>query len=165
MNVRTRALVESDWIEVEKIYSEGIGGGNATFEAEPPSWEAFDSSRHPGLRLVAVDETRILGWAAASPTSARPVYSGVVEHSVYVAEAARGRGVGAALLDALIVLARDLGMWTIQSGIFPENTASLALHESHGFRHVGRRERIALMSYGPYAGTWRDTILVELRLP
>jgi L-amino acid N-acyltransferase YncA len=163
--VQIRPFTASDWSEVERIYAEGIGTGNATFEAEPPSWEVFDNGRHPDLRLVAVDETGIVGWAAASPTSARPVYSGVVEHSVYVADAARGRGIGAALLDALVDAARRHGVWTIQSGIFPENMASLALHDSRGFRRVGHRERIALMSYGPFAGTWRDTILVELRLP
>jgi L-amino acid N-acyltransferase YncA len=160
-----RPLEQRDWPEVERIYAEGIRGGHATFEPAPPSWESFDTSRHPALRLVATDGTGIVGWAAASPTSSRPVYSGVVEHSVYVAAAARGRGVGGALLAALVDEATRQGIWAIQSSIFPENSASLALHDRHGFRRVGHRERIALMSYGPLAGAWRDTILLELRLP
>ena len=106
---------------------------------------------------------RILGWAAASPVSSRLVYAGVVEHSVYVDPDARGQGVGRTLVEALIARAEAAGVWTIQSSIFPENTASLALHDALGFRRVGRRERIALMSYGPMQGTWRDTILIEHR--
>jgi phosphinothricin acetyltransferase len=105
----------------------------------------------------------VLGWAAASPVSSREVYRGVAEHSVYVASAARGRGIGGELLAALIESSEAAGIWTLQSGIFPENLGSLALHEAHGFRIVGRRERIALMSYGPMAGLWRDVLLVERR--
>jgi L-amino acid N-acyltransferase YncA len=158
-----RPIGRGDWPAVEAILREGIEGGHATFESAPPSWEAFDAGRHPELRLVAVDGADVLGWAAASRVSSRPVYAGVVEHSVYVAASARGRGVGGSLLEALITVAEQHGVWTIQSGIFPENTASLRLHEKHGFRVVGRRERIALMTYGPMAGTWRDTILMERR--
>ena len=158
-----RPLRQDDWPAVEAIFREGIDGGHATFESAPPTWEEFDAGKRPELRLVAVDATDVLGWAAASSVSTRPVYAGVVEHSVYVADAARGRGVGSALLTALIAAAEQQGVWTIQSGIFPENTASLRLHNKQGFRVVGRRERIALMTHGPLAGTWRDTILVEHR--
>ncbi|GAB2450635.1 phosphinothricin acetyltransferase [Conyzicola lurida] len=158
-----RPLGEDDWPAVEAIYREGIDSGHATFESSPPTWEGFDAGKHPDLRIVAVDDSGVLGWAAASPVSGRPVYSGVVEHSVYVAATARGRGVGGLLLAGLIDIAERHGIWTIQSSIFPENIASLQLHQRHGFREVGRRERIALMGYGPEAGVWRDTILVERR--
>lgn len=161
-----RPLTPADWPAVEGIYREGIATGHATFEAEPPSWEAFDAGKLPGLRLVATDaDGAVEGWAAASPVSARPVYRGVVEHSVYIAAAARGRGIGGALLGAFIAAADAAGIWTIQSSIFPENTASLRLHEHHGFRTVGTRERIALMGHGPLAGVWRDTVLIERRRP
>ncbi|MCU1405755.1 MAG: N-acetyltransferase [Glaciihabitans sp.] len=158
-----RALTASDWPQVEAIYREGISTGHATFEPEPPSWETFDLGKLPGQRLVAVEDDTVLGWAAASPTSTREVYRGVAEHSVYVAESARGRGIGDALLGALITSTEAAGIWTLQSGIFPENVGSLTLHVSHGFRVVGTRERIALMTYGPLAGTWRDVYLVERR--
>jgi len=158
-----RGLEKTDWPAVESIFREGIDGGHATFESSPPTWEAFDTGRRRELRLVAVDGTDVLGWAAASAVSSRPVYSGVVEHSVYVAGSARGRGIGGALLAGLIAAAERNDVWTIQAAIFPENAASLRLHAKHGFRVVGRRERIALMTHGPMAGTWRDTILVEHR--
>jgi len=158
-----RQLRRDDWSAVEAIFREGIDSGHATFEAHTPTWETFDASKHPQLRVVAVDDAGILGWAAASQVSTRPVYSGVVEDSVYVAAAARGRGVGSHLLDGLIRIAEAHGIWTIQSSIFPENAASLKLHLHHGFREVGRRERIALMTYGPLSGVWRDTIVVERR--
>ncbi len=117
-----------------------------------------------GMRLVAVDEADlVVGWVAASAVSSRPAYCGVVEHSVYIDRAARGNGVGRLLLDAFIAAAEDAGIWTIQSSIFPENTASLKLHEGAGFRVVGRRERIAKSGAGPRAGEWRDTILIERR--
>ncbi|MCM6762679.1 GNAT family N-acetyltransferase [Rathayibacter sp. ZW T2_19] len=160
-----RAMLPEDWAAVETIYREGIATGHATFEAEPPTWEAFDAGKLDVGRLAAVEGEQILGWAALSPVSRRPVYRGVVEHSVYVAAAARDRGVGAALVRALIDAADDAGLWTIQSSIFPENTASLALHDRVGFRRVGTRERIALMTHGPASGIWRDTVLVERRRP
>jgi phosphinothricin acetyltransferase len=154
-----RAMDAGDWPAVRAIYADGIAGGQATFETEPPSWEDFDAGRHPHLRLVAADDRgTVLGWAAASPTSARAVYAGVAEHSVYVATAARGRGVGRLLLGALVDVAEAAGVWTLQSGIFPENAASLALHARLGFRVVGRRERVAR-----HHGTWRDVLLVERR--
>jgi L-amino acid N-acyltransferase YncA len=149
-----------DWPTVEAIYAEGIATGDATFETAAPSWEEFDAGRLSDHRLVAVEEGRIVGWAALSPTSARPCYQGVVEHSVYVAETARNRGVGRALMEALVTGADAAGLWTIQTSIFPENAASLALHERVGFRVVGRRERIAQLD-----GAWRDTLLLERRSP
>ncbi|GAA0995118.1 GNAT family N-acetyltransferase [Subtercola frigoramans] len=161
--IQVRGLEEADWPHVRRIYAEGIATGHATFEPEPPTWHAFDNGKHSKLRLVAVDDGTVIGWAAASPVSSRPVYAGVVEHSVYIANSARGGGVGHLLLAALVNAAEQAGIWTIQSSIFPENTASLRLHEKHGFRVVGRREHIALMAYGPLAGSWRDTILIERR--
>jgi len=153
-----RALVPSDWPAVERIYAQGIGTRAATFETEPPTWEQFDAGRLREHRLVAVEEETVVGWAAVSPTSARECYAGVVEHSVYVAEEARGRGIGSALLQALVESAEAAGVWTIQSSIFPENEASVRLHERAGFRVVGRRERIARLD-----GVWRDTVLIERR--
>jgi L-amino acid N-acyltransferase YncA len=158
-----RTLVPEDWPQVEAIYREGIGTGHATFESHPPSWDDFDSSKFPHQRLVAVTENVVVGWAAASPTSTRDVYRGVAEHSIYIAAHARGRGIGDSLLSALIESTEAAGMWTLQSAIFPENTSSLRLHEHHGFRIVGRRERIAQMNHGPLAGAWRDVYLVERR--
>lgn len=162
--IRIREMDAADWPAVERIFAEGIAGGEATFEIETPTWEAFDSGRLRTPRLVAEDPSAgVLGWVAASVVSSRAVYRGVVEHSVYVGEAARGRGVGAALLDAFVAAADGAGIWTIQSSVFPENVASLRLHERAGFRVVGRRERIARSRLGPHAGQWRDTILIERR--
>lgn len=155
---------ESDWPAVRRIYAEGIATGQATFEARAPDWSYFDQSRLATPRLVAEGPGGgILGWAAVSAISARPVYSGVVEHSIYVSEAARGRRIGSVLLRALIQATEDGGIWTIQASVFPENEASLKLHLAHGFRIVGRREKIALMPHGPAAGQWRDTVLIERR--
>jgi len=158
-------MVAADWEEVRAVHGEGIATGHATFEAEPPpSWDAFDAGRDPAHRLTArAGDAPLLGWAAVSPVSVRPAYAGVVEHSVYVAATARGRGVGRLLLAALIASTEAAGVWTLQSSIFPENTASLALHAAAGFRRVGVRRRIARMPSGPLAGTWRDTVLVERR--
>ncbi|MGN6218886.1 MAG: GNAT family N-acetyltransferase [Microbacterium sp.] len=161
---RVRVMEQADWPVVERIYAQGIEDGEATFEVATPSWDAFDSGKLPGLRLVAADDDgTVRGWVAASPVSSRPAYRGVVEHSVYVDRAARGHGLGRLLLGEFIAAAEDAGVWTIQSSIFPENTASLRLHEAAGFRVVGRRERIARAGVGPHAGTWRDTILIERR--
>jgi phosphinothricin acetyltransferase len=159
-----RLMQRADWPAVERIYAAGILGGNATFDAEPPSEEAFFAHRIPELSIVAETGAGIVGWAAASPVSSRPVYSGVVEHSVYVAAEATGRGVAGALLASLAERARTAGYWSIQSAIFPENTASIALHRKAGFREVGRMERIARASHGPFAGRWRDTLVFQLRL-
>lgn len=165
--LRFRPMVRSDWPDVATIYQTGIATGHATFEsATPADWAAFAAGKHPNLSVVAVDSTdRILGWAAASPVSARTVYAGVVEHSIYIHSEAIGHGVGTQLLSTFLDLADHAGIWTIQSSIFPENTPSLRLHERAGFRVVGRRERIARMTHGPHAGRWRDTILVERRTP
>ncbi len=151
------------------IYRAGIDEGDATFETAAPDWRTFDAAKLPGHRFVALEGVRsddeggsrdgtVLGWVAASAVSDRCAYAGVVEHSVYVAPAARGRGVAAALLRALVESTEAAGIWTIQSGIFPENTASLALHERAGFRVVGVRERV-----GRHHGRWRDVVLVERR--
>ena len=153
-----RPLAQEDWPAVEAIHAEGIATGQATFETAPPSWEEFDASRLRDHRLVAVEDGEVVGWAALSPTSSRECYAGVVEHSVYVAESVRGRGVGRALMEALIAGADAAGLWTIQTSIFPENGASVALHERVGFRVVGRRYRIAKLN-----GVWRDTLLLERR--
>ncbi|UKA56644.1 N-acetyltransferase family protein (plasmid) [Arthrobacter sp. FW305-BF8] len=164
--VTLRSMARSDWPAVRRIYQEGIDTGHATFEAEAPGWEAFNDSRLPRHRLVAEDgEGRILGWAAVSPVSARPVYSGVVEHSVYVAAQARGLGLGTALLRALATSTESDGIWTIQASVFPENEASLRLHLANGYGVVGRRQRIARMPHGPLTGQWRDTVLIERRSP
>lgn len=162
--VKIRPLAMTDWSSVEAIFAEGIATGHATFEAAPPSWETFDSGKKSHSRLVATGtDGEILGWVAASAVSSRDVYAGVVEHSVYVADAARGRGIGRALLEAFIDSAEAHGVWTIQSSIFPENAASIGLHAEFGFRSIGRRERVAKMTYGPFAGRWRDTVLMERR--
>ena len=154
-----RALREEDWPAVAAIWADGIATGNATFETEVPSWDEFDRTRLPGHRLVAVDGD-VVGWAALTPTSSRDCYAGVAENSVYVAAGARGRGVGLALLDALLQGADAAGIWTVQTSIFPENEASVALHLRVGFRVVGRRERIAKLD-----GAWRDTLFLERRSP
>jgi L-amino acid N-acyltransferase YncA len=144
--------------QVLAIYQAGIDEGNATFETRSPAWPQFTAGKLAAHRYVATADGIVLGWVAASPVSARPAYAGVVEHSVYVAASARGRGVGRALLDALIASTEAAGIWTIQSAVFPENAASLSLHRRAGFRVVGTRERIA-----QHHGRWRDTVLIERR--
>jgi phosphinothricin acetyltransferase len=164
LSLEIRPLEPTDWPAVREIFQQGIDGGNATFESQTPDWEAFDSGKRDDLRLVAVRDGDIVGWVAASAVSSRAVYEGVVEHSVYVSSDQQGQGVGRALLDAFLELADARGVWTVQSSIFPENTASLRLHERAGFRTVGRRERIGLQATGPWAGQWRDTVLIERRV-
>jgi phosphinothricin acetyltransferase len=151
-------MLSEQWPQVERIYREGIATGNATFETESPGWENWDAKHHRHSRLIALDGIGLLGWAALSPVSTRRVYAGVAEVSVYVAQAARGRGVGRALLTALVEQAEENGIWTLQAGIFPENRASIALHKVFGFREVGVRERI-----GQLRGVWRDVLLLERR--
>ncbi|NII52176.1 MULTISPECIES: GNAT family N-acetyltransferase [Frigoribacterium] len=167
MSVTVRAMAPDDWPAIEQIYQEGIDTGNATFETRTPTWDAFDAGKLAAHRFVAVDDTAgaVLGWVAASATSARPAYAGVVEHSVYVTAAARGRGIGWELLSAFLDSVDASDIWTVQSSIFPENGASLALHDRAGFRRIGTRERIARSEAGPYAGVWRDTVLIERRSP
>ena len=159
--MRIVPLEVEHWPQVEAIYAAGIATGHATFESEPPTWERFSGSR--SHRFVALDQDRVLGWVAATPVSDRCVYAGVVEHSVYVDPAAAGRGVARALLDALVDSTESAGVWTIQSGVFPENTASLRLHAAAGFEVVGTRRRLGLMTHGPLAGHWRDVLLLERR--
>jgi L-amino acid N-acyltransferase YncA len=162
--LRTVPLAATHWPWVAAVYAAGIEEGHATFETEVPRWEDFDAARLADHRFVALDADRgLVGWVACSPTSTRPVYRGVVEHSVYVDPAARGRGVGRALLDALVASTEAAGIWTIQSGIFPENVASLALHRAAGFVEVGVRRRLGLMRGGPCDGRWRDVVLLERR--
>ena len=156
--VELRPMTAGDWESVERIWREGIATGHATFETETPTWQEFDAARLPGHRLVAELDGEVVGWAALSPVSRRPCYEGVAENSVYVAASARGRGVGRALMEALVAAADAAGIWTIQTSVFPENEASLLLHERVGFRVVGRRERIARLD-----GAWRDTLFLERR--
>ena len=156
-----RAMTADDWPAVAAIYEAGIETGNATFETSVPSWEQWDRSRLDGHRLVAVDPDQlVVGWAALSGVSDRCAYAGVAENSVYVHPDRRGHGVGRVLLEALIARSEEAGIWTIQTGIFPENTASIALHERCGFRIIGRRERISRLN-----GVWRDTLSLERRSP
>ena len=165
-------MTAADWPAVEAVYAEGIATGDATFETATPTWDVFERSHLAGHMLVAerggeesdggergADGGEVVGWAALAPTSKRPCYAGVVECSVYVASGTRGTGVGRALMEALVGRAAAAGLWTIQTNIFPENEASVALHERMGFRIVGRREQIAQLH-----GVWRDTLLLELRL-
>ena len=171
--IRLRRMRAEDWPDVERIYRQGIDAGNATFEAHVPDFAHFDAAKLPFGRLVAIetepdagadpDAGAVLGWIAASAVSAREVYRGVVEHSVYVDETARGRGVGRALLEGFLAEADDAGIWTVQASIFPENDASRRLHAALGFRTIGHRERVARATVGPWAGRWRDTILIERR--
>ena len=151
-------MCKKHWPQVEAIYRAGIATGNATFETETPTWDEWDARHLPFGRLVARQQEDLLGWAALSPVSTRKVYVGVAEVSVYLAESARGKGHGRTLLQASIESSEKNGIWTLQAGIFPENTASIRLHQSCGFRIVGRRERI-----GRLHGRWRDTVLMERR--
>jgi L-amino acid N-acyltransferase YncA len=156
-----RPMGPGDAGQVLAVYQAGLDTGQASFETAAPGWEAFDAAKLPGHRFTAADaDGRVLGWVAASPVSARRVYAGVIEHSVYVSPGHHRRGIGAALLRALIGSTEEAGIWTIQSSIFPENTASLRLHQQAGFRVVGTRERIAR-----HHGQWRDTVLIERRSP
>lgn len=156
-------MTEQDWDDVCSIFVQGLKTGNATFETEAPDWTNWDRSHLKQPRLVARVGNTVVGWGALSPVTGRCVYSGVAEISLYVAASARRQGVGSALLTALIERAEQCGIWTLQGGVFPENVASLGLVKKHGFREVGRRERLGKMLYGPLAGTWRDVVLVERR--
>ena len=151
-------MTDGDWDAVRAIYLEGIATGNATFETEAPGWEAWNNNHRPDCRLVVRSGEKVLGWAVLSPVSRRPVYSGVAEVSVYVAAEARGMGVGKALLGALIEESEGAGIWSLQAGIFKENTASIALHSGVGFREIGFQER-----KGALDGVWRDVMLLERR--
>jgi phosphinothricin acetyltransferase len=158
--VTVTAMSPADWPAVRSIYDEGIATGNATFETASPSWEEWDAGHIPGHRLVARQGDRVVGWAAISPVSDRCAYIGVAESSVYVTAGARGLGVGRRLMDELIAGTDAAGIWTLQTGIFPENEPSLRLHQACGFRVVGIRERI-----GQLRGRWRDVLFLERRRP
>jgi L-amino acid N-acyltransferase YncA len=150
---------DADWEQAREIFVQGIATGNATFETEAPSWEQWNSSHFSCCRLVARGpDGRLLGWVALSLVSHRCVYRGIAEVSVYVRNECRGQGLGRALLERLVTDSEAAGLWTLQAHIFPENQASLKLHEKAGFRQVGRRERLGQMH-----GTWRDVILMERR--
>ena len=152
---------EDDWAEVRAVYRAGIETGDATFELDAPGWEEWDRSHLPEYRLVArARDGTVLGWTAVAPVSDRCVYGGVVESSIYIGPAARGQGVGTALLRGLVEATEAGGVWTIQTGIFPENEASLRLHETCGFRVVGVRRRV-----GQHHGRWRDVVFLERRSP
>ena len=163
-------MTPADWPAVQRIYAAGIATGNATFETQTPNWDAWHRSHLPQCRLVArpagnaaigndtTANDAILAWAALSPVSARPCYAGIAEHSVYVDAAQRGQGIGKTLLAALAAASEDAGFWMLQSAIFPENAASIAIHLACGFRIMGRRKRVAMLH-----GVWRDTVVVERR--
>jgi phosphinothricin acetyltransferase len=153
-----RDLRPGDWPEVARIYAEGIATGNATFETEVPSWEDWDAAHLPAQRFVVERDGRVCGWIAAVPVSSRCCYAGVAELSVYVGEEARSQGIGAKLLAAMIESSERAGIWTLQTGVFQENAASLALLRRFGFRAVGTQERI-----GRLHGIWRDVVLLERR--
>ena len=158
MDISIDDMQPGDWPSVRAIYLEGIATKNATFETEAPEWDAWDRGHLKVCRFVARASGTVAGWAALSPVSARRVYAGVAEVSLYVAESARKRGIGKRLFRVLIDASEKAGIWTLQGGIFPENTSSIAIHESCGFRIVGRRERIGKMD-----GLWRDVVLMERR--
>jgi phosphinothricin acetyltransferase len=171
--MKIEIMTAGDWDAVAAIYAEGIATGHATFASAPPNgFVEFAEEKLMDCALVARGAVKAhanplvcAGWAALSRVSDRCVYAGVAEVSVYIAAAARGAGVGNALMRELIARSETAGMWTLQAGIFPENTASRVLHERHGFRFVGRRERVGRMTFGPMAGLWRDTLFFERRSP
>lgn len=153
-----RELTVQDWPQVREIYSQGILTGNATFQKNAPAWEEWDTSHLSYCRLVSLKDNTISGWAALTPISSRCVYAGVAEVSIYVSPAFSRQGIGSLLMNQLIADSEEQGIWTLQSGIFPENTASINLHKKAGFREVGYREKIGQMN-----GVWRDSLLLERR--
>jgi L-amino acid N-acyltransferase YncA len=157
-DVDIRDLRPGDWPEVARIYAEGIATRNATFETELPGWEDWDRAHLREHRLVAETDGELVGWIALAPVSGRCCYAGVAEISAYVAETARGHGVGTTLLERVIESTERAGIWTLETGVFPENETSLALLERFGFREVGVRERI-----GQLDGVWRDVVFLERR--
>lgn len=153
-----RPMMETDWAAVATIYKEGIATGVATFETTVPSYDTWDKAHMPSCRFVAVSEDSMQGWVALSPVSSRCVYGGVAEVSVYISKESRGRGIGKLLLGHIILASENEGIWTLQSGVFPTNLASIKIHESCGFRRIGKRERV-----GKLNGQWVDNVLFERR--
>ena len=158
-----RPLLSTDADSVLTIYQEGIDTGNATFTSEAPAWEAWNKGHLPNCRIIALLGDEIAGWAALSSYSSRDVYRGVAELSIYISGKFKGRGVGSGLMAELIKQSEKEGYWTLQAGIFADNAASIHLHEKHGFKRVGIREKIAQMSYSAFKGQWRDVALYERR--
>jgi phosphinothricin acetyltransferase len=158
-NVNIRNMQAADWNAVASIYEQGIATGFATFETDVPDYETWDRAHLKTCRIVAIQGDKIVGWAALSPVSGRCVYGGVGEVSVYIAANARRLGVGKLLLERLILESEKEGLWTLQSGIFPENEASIQLHKKMGFRYIGKREKIGRT----VEGIWRDNVLFERR--
>lgn len=158
MNYEIEIMTANDWEGVKKIYLEGLATKNATFEIAAPAWESWNNGHFKHSRFVACDSKTLVGWAALSPISSRAVYSGVAEISIYISSVCRGKGLGNILLKTLIESAEKNNIWMLQASIFPENEASVNLHLRHGFREVGRRERIAKLD-----GVWRDTMILERR--
>lgn len=151
-------MLPQHWEAVKTIYEEGIATGNATFQTAAPSWQEWDNAHVKTCRIIATENNEVLGWAALTPASSRCVYAGVAEVSVYVASNARGKNIGSMLLQELINQSEQDGIWTLQSGIFPENKASISMHEKNGFRIIGYREKI-----GKMGNIWRDNISLERR--
>lgn len=160
MSIVVEPMTEADWDAVRAIYEEGVAGGDATFERAAPDFAHWDRTHLVGCRIVARGSGGVLGWAALAPVSARPVYAGVAEVSVYIAESARGRGVGTTLLKELVAGSEREGIWTLQAGIFPENAVSIALHLRCGFRILGTHSKLGRMG-----NRWRDVVLMERRSP
>ena len=158
MGYTIEKMTDADWDAVRAIYLEGIATRNATFETESPSWDTWNNNHRPDCRLVARSNEKVLGWAVLSLVSRRPVYSAVAEVSVYVAADARGMGVGKALLGSLINASEKAGIWSLQAGLFKENSSSITLHKGVGFREIGFQER-----KGSMEGVWRDVLLMERR--
>jgi len=163
MEHKIEPMKPEDWDQVRAIYEEGIATENATFEPMVPEWEKFDSAHVAEPRLVVRVGGRVAAWAALSRVSARKVYAGVAELSIYVGEKYRGKGIGDALLGVLVEASEKAGFWTLQGGIFPENTISIELHKKHGFRVLGIREKVGKMAFGKMKGQWRDVALMERR--
>ena len=163
MEFKIESMNPEDWDQVRAIYEEGIATENATFEPMVPGWEKFDSAHVADPRLVVRVGGRVAAWAVLSRVSARKVYAGIAEVSIYVGEKFRGKGIGDALLGALVEASEKAGFWTLQGGIFPENTISIELHKKHGFRVLGIREKIGKMAFGKLQGNWRDVVLMERR--
>jgi L-amino acid N-acyltransferase YncA len=156
--IEIKPLEPLHWKEVRRIYEEGLKTGNATFQTSAPEWDEWNKAHIQTSRIIAIENENIIGWAALTPVSSRCVYGGVAEISVYVSESARGKGIGKELLKSLIEDSEANGFWTLQAGIFPDNIASIKIHEATGFRVIGKREKIGQMN-----GHWRDTILLERR--